>query len=365
MNIPFLDLKSQYDNLQVELDAAIRGVLERGRFILSEEAAAFENEFSKYCGVAHAVGVASGTEALQLALLACEIHPGEQVITSAHTSIATIAAIELAGARPVLVDIDPLRYTLDPGLVPAAVTPLTRCLLPVHLYGCPAELSPLLEIAQFHNLSIVEDCAQAHGALYRDKPVGSIGRVGAFSFYPTKNLGAWGDGGALVTNDSAVADRVRRLRQYGWDSQRVSMEKGMNSRLDELQAAILRVKLRVLDAWNARRVELAGLYRAALSGSEVGLPPAPADCAPVHHLFVIRTEKRDALRAFLASRGIQTLIHYPVPVHLQPAYINLGYHAGSFPEAERLSREALSLPLYPEMTDEMLGIVCQAVLEFS
>ncbi len=365
MNIPFLDLKSQYKNLQVELDAAIRGVLERGSYILSEEVAAFENEFSNFCGVAHSVGVASGTDALQLALLACDIHPGDEVITSAHTSIATIVAIELAGARPVLVDIDPTRYTLDPGLVAESVTPRTRCLLPVHLYGCPAELSPLLDTAKLHNLFMVEDCAQAHGALYRDKPVGSIGRIGAFSFYPTKNLGAWGDGGALVTNDTALADRVRRLRQYGWDSQRVSTEKGMNSRLDEIQAAILRVKLRHLGAWNARRVEWAGLYRAALSGSEVGLPPAPADCAPVHHLFVIRTEKRDALRSFLASRGIQTRIHYPVPVHLQPAYANLGYYPGSFPETERLSREALSLPLYPEMTDEMVGMVCQAVLDFS
>jgi dTDP-4-amino-4,6-dideoxygalactose transaminase len=364
MKIPFLDLKSQTQNLQSELDIAIHGVLERGRFILAEEVASFEIEYATYCGAAHAVGVASGTEALQLALLACELHPGDEVITSAHTSIATLAAIELAGGRPVLVDIDPLRYTLDPGLVTSAITPRCRCLLPVHLYGCPAELTPLLETAHTHNLSVVEDCAQAHGARYLGKHVGTFGRIGAFSFYPTKNLGAYGDGGALITNDPAAAEHVRRLRQYGWDQQRLSTEKGLNSRLDELQAAVLRVKLKHLDAWNARRAELAGLYRSALAGSGVRLPPIPADCAIVNHLFVIRSKKRDALQSFLAGRGIQTLVHYPVPAHVQPAYVTLGYHKGSFPETERLSQEALSLPLYPEMTDEMVGIVCQALLDF-
>jgi dTDP-4-amino-4,6-dideoxygalactose transaminase len=364
MNIPFLDLKAQYHSLRGEIDSAVQRVLEHGSFILGEEVAAFENEFAIYSGARYAVGVASGTEALQLALSACEIKKGEEVITSAHTSVATIAAIEMAGARPILVDIDPQRYTMNPKLVSAAVSGRTRVLLPVHVYGCPADLSPLLEMAQTNNLSVVEDCAQAHGARYRGKHVGRFGQIGAFSFYPTKNLGAYGDGGAVITDDPAVGQHIRRLRQYGWGEDRVSGVKGINSRLDELQAAILRVKLKHLETWNARRSELASLYRTLLAESKVGLPPDPVECAPVHHLFVIRCEKRDALRAFLSERGIQTLVHYPVPVHLQPAYANLGYRKGDFPETELASREVLSLPLYPEMTDESVGVVSRAILDF-
>jgi dTDP-4-amino-4,6-dideoxygalactose transaminase len=364
MKIPFINLSSQYKSLQSELDIAIQGVLERGRFILAEEVDAFEKEFAAYCGADHAIGVASGTEALQLALSASGVEMGDEVITCAHTSVATVAAIELAGARPVLVDVDPSRYTLDPDLVSASITPRTRILLPVHIYGCPADLSRLLELANSRSLEVIEDCAQAHGARVDGQHVGTFGRLGAFSFYPTKNLGAYGDGGAVITNDSALADYVRRLRQYGWGPDRVSSTRGFNSRLDELQAAILRVKLKHLAAWNSRRAEFADLYRSILSGCDVRLPPDPPDCEPVHHLFVIRCEKRDDLRAFLSKRGIQSLVHYPIPVHIQPAYASLGYRAGSLPEAERLSREVLSLPLYPEMTDEMVGDVCQAVLDF-
>jgi dTDP-4-amino-4,6-dideoxygalactose transaminase len=364
MNIPFLDLKSQYLSLRSELDSAIQRVLTSGHFILGEEVASFENEFALYCGVGQAVGVASGTEALQLALMACGISEGDEVITSAHSAVATIAAIEMVGARPILVDIDPLRYTLDPGLVSSAVTTRTRLLLPVHLYGCPADLSPILDIAHERNLLVLEDCAQAHGARYHGQHVGTLGHIGAFSFYPTKNLGAYGDGGSVITNDAALAKRIRLQRQYGWSSERVSKEKGINSRLDELQAAILRVKLKHLEAWNARRRELAGLYRSLLVGSGVVLPPAPAGCEPVYHLFVIRYKNRDALRAFLSGRGIQTRVHYPVPVHLQPAYANLLYREGDFPETERASREIISLPFYPEMTEEMVAAVSQAVVDF-
>jgi dTDP-4-amino-4,6-dideoxygalactose transaminase len=364
MNIPFLDLTAQYARMRPAIDSAIRRVLERGGFILGEEVAAFEREFAAYCGAKQSVAVASGTEALQLALLACGIGRGDEVITSAHTAVATVAAIEMAGARPVLVDIDPLSYTLDPARVVASVTPRTRAVLPVHLYGCPADLSPLLEIARANQLFVVEDCAQAHGARYCGKHVGIWGQIGAFSFYPTKNLGAYGDGGAIVTEDAGLAERVRLLRQYGWGPDRVSEQKGINSRLDELQAAILRAKLPDLDASNVRRRELAWLYRSFLDGSGTGLPSIPAEAEPVYHLFVIRHAQRDALRLFLASRGIETHVHYPVPVHLQKAYLELGYRQGDLPETERASREVLSLPLYPEMTNEMVEQVSLAVLDF-
>jgi dTDP-4-amino-4,6-dideoxygalactose transaminase len=365
MNIPFLDLTAQYERLRPTIDSAVRRVLERGHFILGEEVAAFEREFATYCGAKHAVAVASGTEAIQLALLACGINRGDEVITSAHTAVATVAAIEMAGAHPVLVDINPFSYTLDPVRVAAAVTPRTRAVVPVHLYGCPANLSPLLEIAHANQLFIIEDCAQSLGARYRGKQVGTWGNIGAFSFYPTKNLGAYGDGGAIVTEDEDLAERVRLLRQYGWDPDRVSDQKGINSRLDELQAAILRAKLPDLDASNARRRELAGLYRSFLAGSEVGLPSTPVETEPVYHLFVIRHAQRDALRLFLAGRGIDTQVHYPVPIHLQKAYLNLGYCQRDLPETECASREVLSLPLYPEMTDEMVEQVSLAVLDFS
>jgi dTDP-3-amino-3,4,6-trideoxy-alpha-D-glucose transaminase len=364
VNIPFLDLTSQYEGLRPAIDSAIGRVLERGRFILGEEVAAFEREFADYCGAKQAVAVACGTEALQLALLACGVGPGDEVMTSAHTAVATVAAIEMAGARPVLVDIDPLSQTLDPARVAACLTPRTRAVVPVHLHGCPADLSPLLEIARTNQLFVVEDCAQAHGARYRGRHVGTWGHGGSFSFYPTKNLGAYGDGGAVVTEDAGLADRVRKLRQYGWGPDRVSERKGINSCLDELQAAILRVKLTHLDAWNSRRRELATSYRTVLGGSGVGLPPVPAECEPVYHHFVIRHEQRDALRLFLASGGIETMVHYSVPVHLQKAYVDLGYRTGDLPEAERASREVLSLPLYPEMTDEMVERISLAILDF-
>ncbi|MCX8067101.1 MAG: DegT/DnrJ/EryC1/StrS family aminotransferase [Anaerolineae bacterium] len=365
--IPSFDLTRQYVSLKEEIDAAIARVLARGRFILGEEVTAFEQEFAAACGVAHAVGVASGTDALYLALRACGIGPGDEVITVSHTAVATVAAIELAGARPVLVDVDPRRYTMDPAKVEERITPRTRALLPVHLYGCPADMAPLLEIARRYGLFLIEDCAQAHGAYYRGRPVGSWGDIAAFSFYPTKNLGAFGDGGAVVTNDSTLARRVQLLREYGWARRYVSHIRGTNSRLDEIQAAVLRVKLRHLEAWNERRRQIAALYSEYLAEATrwgLVLPGEPENAHHVYHLYVVRHPQRDALQAFLRERGIGTLVHYPVPVHLQPAYADLGYREGSLPVSEALAREVLSLPMYPELTDEEVQRVAEAVREF-
>ncbi len=364
VNLPFFDLKQQISRMQDEINRAIGGVLERGIFILGAEGGAFEREFAAYCGAAEAVGVASGTDALHLTLRALGIGTGDEVITVTHTAVASVAAIEMAGARPALVDIDPLRYTLDPHQLGAALTPRTRAVLPVHLYGCPANLEPILSFAHQHGLRVIEDCAQAHGARYQGKPVGSWGVAAAFSFYPTKNLGAFGDGGAVTTNNPELAERVRLLRRHGWQERYISQVKGVNSCLDELQAAILRVKLQYLDEWNARRRELANLYSALLANRGVILPHQPDDCSHVFHQYVIRHPQRDRLRASLKSQGIETLVHYPVPVHLQPAYRNLGYETGSLPESEAAARQVLSLPLYPEMTEADIQHISQAVCLF-
>lgn len=361
--IPPFDLKRQYESIQDEVDRAVARVLDKGYFILGEEVAAFEREFASYCGVAHAVGVGSGTEALHLALAACGVGPGDEVITVSHTAVATVAAIELAGARPVLVDIDPACYTIDPALAASAVTPRTRAIVPVHLYGCPADLTPIIDVARQHGLFVVEDCAQAHGALYRGKRVGSWGHMATFSFYPTKNLGAYGDGGAIVTDDASLAERARLLRQYGWQERYVSAIKGLNSRLDELQAAVLRVKLRHLEAWNGQRRHLAGLYGERLAGSGVTLPCEPQDGTHVYHLYVVQHSRRDELQAFLREQGIGTLIHYPAPVHLQPAYRDLGCEAGSLPVTEAVAGEVLSLPMYPELREDEATTVAAAVCE--
>jgi dTDP-4-amino-4,6-dideoxygalactose transaminase len=362
--IPPIDLKRQYASIKDEVEAAVTRVLEGGWYILGEEVAAFEQKFAAYCSVAHAVGVGSGTDALHLALAACGVGSGDEVITVSHTAVATVAAIELAGARPVLVDIDPTCYTLDPDRLEAAITSRTRAVIPVHLYGCPADLGPVVEIARRHDLLVVEDCAQAHGALYRGQRVGSLGHIAAFSFYPTKNLGACGDGGMVVTDDPGLAERARLLRQYGWRERYVSSTKGLNSRLDELQAAILRVKLRHLEEWTQRRRSLARLYDEQLAGSGVATPREPEGTTHVYHLYVVRHPRRDELRAFLREQGVGSLIHYPVPVHLQPAYRDLGYEAGALPATEAAAREVLSLPLYPELRDEEVAAVSDAVIAF-
>lgn len=360
-----LDLKTQYQHLHTEINAAITRVLESGVFILSHEVQSFEAEFAAYCGTQRALGVASGTEAVQLALLAGGIGPGDEVITVSHTAVATVAAVELCGAQPVLVDIDPERYTMTPAAFEAAITPRTRAVVPVHLYGCPVDLAPILEIARQKSIIVVEDCSQAHGARYQGKRVGGWGELGAFSFYPTKNLGGYGDGGAVTANAPELAERITLLRQYGWQERYISSIKGLNSRLDELQAAILRVKLGYLDMWNAQRQKLAALYNQRLQACEgLTLPCCPDDVEHVYHQYVVRTEQRDALKAYLFEQGIHSYIHYPVPVHLQPAYLDLGYARGSLPVTEAAAAQVLSLPLYPEMTEDAVHQVSDVVENF-
>jgi dTDP-4-amino-4,6-dideoxygalactose transaminase len=336
-----------------------------GHYILGGEVRAFEEEFAGYIGVPHCIGTGSGTEALHVALLACGIGPGDEVITTAHTAVATVAAIELTGATPVFADIDPVHYTLSPELVARAVTPRTRAIVPVHLYGQPADLDPILEIARRHELRVIEDCAQAHGAFYKDRRVGSYGDVACFSCYPTKNLGALGDAGMLVTGDGAVAERARLLREYGWAERYVSHIAGFNSRLDEIQAAVLRVKLPHLDADNAARSEIAARYDAGLAGLGLELPVRRPEGRHVFHLYVVRSQKRDQLQAHLKDNGVGALVHYPVPVHLQKAYVGRLPGAGSLPETERAAREVLSLPMYPELGREEVESVIEAVRAFS
>lgn len=346
MRIPPSDPRANYLAHKSEIDSAVARVLSNGRYILGPEVEAFEAEFGAYLGVAHSIGVANGTDALALALRGCGIGPGDRVATVSHTAVATVAAIELAGATPVLVDIDPETFTID-------CAPLenleVRAIVPVHLYGRPANMPRILEIARRRGIKVIEDCAQSHGASIDGRRTGAWGDAASFSFYPTKNLSAIGDGGAVVTGDSEIAARVRSLREYGWQDRYVSEVAGVNSRLDELQAAILRVKLRYLDAENARRREIAARYS--------GLDPHPGH---VYHQYVIRSADRDKLRARLQEHGIGTLIHYPVPVHLQPAYRSRIKH-GPLPESEKAAREVLSLPIYPELGGDAVEAVIRAV----
>ena len=362
--IPQANPRAQYLSHQAEIDQAIVRVLEKGRYILGEEAAAFEHEFADYLGVRFGVGVGSGTEALHLALRACGVRPGDEVITVAHTAVATVAAIELCGATPVLMDIDPRSFTLDPTKLEAAITPATRAVIPVHLYGQSADLEPILSIARKRRVRVIEDCAQSHGATYDGRRTGAWGDMACFSFYPTKNLGAIGDGGFVATDDPQLAENARLLREYGWRERYVSDVAGWNTRLDELQAAILRVKLRALDADNARRRCLAAMYDEWLAACPVVLPMEMPYGQHVYHLYVVRAERRDALRVFLKERGIGSLIHYPVPVHLQPAYRGRLGDVGSLPETERAAREVLSLPMFPELTEAEVRQVAEAVRKF-
>jgi dTDP-4-amino-4,6-dideoxygalactose transaminase len=360
MRVPFLNLRPD-PSLKARLLEACQQVLDSGWYILGEQVTAFEREFAEFCSVSRGIGVGSGTDALRIALMACGVGPGDEVITVPLTSIATLSAIEQTGARPVLVDIDPERLTMDPMGLEGAITRRTRAIVPVHLYGCPAELDLILGIAWTHGLFVIEDCAQAHGACYQGFRVGSLGHMAAFSFYPTKNLGAYGDGGMIVTDDTTLAELARALRQYGWFTGHYrSMLKGVNSRLDELQAAFLRVKLEQLDTWNHERLVLADEYTRLLEG-KVTTPYSPKDSERVYHLYVIRHPQRDALRDHLRQEGIETLIHYPIPVHRQPAYRALG---GCFPEAERAAGEILSLPLYPGLPLDTVRWVADTILAF-
>jgi len=360
MSIPFNELRSGYLSQQPEIDDAVRRVLESGWYILGREVAAFEEEFAVYCGASGCVGVNSGTDALYLALRACDIGPGDEVITVAHTAVATVAAIRMTGATPVLVDIDPLRYTMSPAALAEAITPATRAVIPVHLYGHPADMDAIMDVAR--EQIVIEDCAQAHGARYKGRPVGSFGNLACYSFYPTKNLGALGDGGAVTGNDLALLDRVRLLREYGWTPQEryVSQVEGVNSRLDEVQAAILRVRLRHLDAGNAARRRLAERY-AAMLPTELQKPAEAPDCHHVYHLYVVQTAQRERLRARLAEQGIGSGIHYPVPVHRQPAYAGDAIRAHDLRVTEQAAREVLSLPIYPELCEEQVDAVAAAV----
>lgn len=356
-----IDLRAQYARIKPEIEAAIDRVISGGIFIMGQEGEAFEKEFAQFIGVSCAVGVASGTDALTLALKAANIGQGDEVITSAHTSGATITAILQSGALPVLVDIDPQTFTLDPTRIKSALTGRSRAVIPVHLYGLPADMVPIQEFASSYGFAVIEDCAQAHGAEYHGKKVGSLGSIGAFSFYPTKNLGAFGDAGMVVTDDPELAGRVLSLRQYGWKARNISEEIGINSRLDEIQAAVLRIKLGYLNRWNIRRIELAARYSELLTGLDLTMPVAPQGYQHVFHQYVIRTAERDQLKQYLADKGIQTQIHYPLPIHMQPAFSKFGRGEGSFPESERACKEVLSLPLYPEMSDDMLERVSDAI----
>jgi dTDP-4-amino-4,6-dideoxygalactose transaminase len=348
--IPFLDVGAAYRELAGELDDACRRVMESGWFILGREVAAFEQEFAGYLGAGFCAGVGNGLDALHLILRALDIGPGDEVIVPANTYIATWLAVTYAGATPVPVEPVERTYNLDPELVAAAVTERTKAILPVHLYGQPADMAPILEVAARFGLKVVEDAAQAHGARYRGRSVGHLGHASGWSFYPGKNLGALGDAGAVTTDDEALADKVKVLRNYGSQVKYHNEVKGFNSRLDELQAALLRVKLPRLEEWNARRARLAGMYLNLLKDTPLVLPVVPPGMDPAWHLFVVRCERRDALQTFLREQGTETLIHYPVPPHLQPAYRELGFSPGSFPITERIHREAISLPIGPHLT---------------
>jgi len=359
--IPFADLKAQYHSIKPEIDAAISRVLESSQFILGEEVAAFENEFARYTGADHAIGVNSGTSALHLALVAAGIGEGDEVITVPFTFVATVAAVLYTGARPAFVDIDPLSYTMDPNRIEAAITPRTKAILPVHLYGQPADMDPILEIARRHHLTVIEDACQAHGADYKGRRVGSIGDIGCFSFYPGKNLGAYGEGGAAVSSKGEYVRRIRMLRDWGAEKKYQHVLRGYNYRMEGLQGAILRVKLGYLDKWTEARRGHAAQYTKLLADSEIGLPRERPYARHVYHVYAIRTKEREHLQRALQEEGIQTGIHYPIPVHLLPAYADLGHHAGAFPHSERAANEVLSLPMFPELCGSQIDEVSRAV----
>jgi dTDP-4-amino-4,6-dideoxygalactose transaminase len=362
--ISLVNLQAQYQALKPELDAAIAGVLERAAYIGGPELTEFEKWFAEYCGVTHAIGVSSGTTALELSLRALGIAAGDEVITVSHTFIASVAAITAVGATPMLVEIDETTGTLDPRALEQAITDRTKAVMPVHMYGHPAAMDEINAIAAAHGLAVVEDAAQAHGATYNGRRAGSLARVACFSFYPTKNLGAFGDAGLVATNDHELAGRVRLLRDHGRVSKYEHAIVGQTARLDNLQAAVLRVQANRLDEWNGKRRQVASWYRRHLAQVPVTLPVEAAGSEPVYHLFVIRTPQREALREHLAARGIGVAVHYPIPVHLQPAYRELGYSQGDLPISERFASEVLSLPMHPFLDEAAVITVSRAVADF-
>lgn len=364
MGVPFVDLKAQYQSIQGEIDAAIREVVESCAFVLGPAVDRFEKDFADFLGVEEVVGVNNGTAALQLTLLALGIGPEDEVIVPAHTFIATAEAVSQVGARPVFVDVRRDTANLDASLLPSVVTPRTKAILPVHLYGQPADMEPILRFANERGLLVIEDACQAHGAHYRGRRVGSFGRAGCFSFYPGKNLGAYGEGGAVATNDHELATRLRRLRDHGQTERYHHAEVGYNARLEGIQGAVLGVKLQHLDRWNRARRAHANVYEEELAGAGVAIPFEAESCESVYHLFVVRSERRDALREHLTSLGVQTGLHYPIPVHLQDAYAALGHHEGDFPQAEAWARECLSLPMFAELSFGQIDQVIQGVKSF-
>ncbi len=360
--IPFLDLKAQYLSIKDEVDAAIQGVLDSCQFTLGSEVAAFEAEFAAYCQAAQGIGVNTGTSALHLALLAAGVGRGDEVITVPFTFVATVSAIDYTGARPVFVDIDPRTYTMDVNALEAAITPRTKAIIPVHLYGQTVDMDPLLAIAKRHGLIVIEDACQAHGAEYKGRRAGSMGDMGCFSFYPGKNLGAYGEGGMVVTSNPEFARMIRMLRDWGAEKKYHHVLKGYNFRMEGIQGAVLRVKLKRLEAWTEARRAAAANYDRLFEGSGIAGPTAMSNARHVYHIYAIRTPHRLAWQEALLAQGIQTGIHYPTPVHLLPAFADLGYRTGAFPQSEKAAKEVLSLPMFPEITTRQCKTVVDAVL---
>jgi dTDP-4-amino-4,6-dideoxygalactose transaminase len=364
MAVPFLDLKRQYSAIKDEILAAVAGVFESSQFVLGREVAAFEEEFAAYCGVPYAIAVNSGTSALHLALLAGGIGPGDEVITVPLTFVATTAAITYAGAKPVFVDVDPITYTIDVARIESAITPRTKAILPVHLYGHPPDMDSICSLARKHSLLVIEDAAQAHGAEYKARRCGSIGDLGCFSFYPGKNLGAYGEGGIVTTDNPEFARTIRMLRDWGAEKKYEHVLKGFNYRMDGVQGAVLRVKLRYLEAWTEARRNHASTYAKTLEGSLLRLPAEAPNVRHVYHIYAVLSADRRELMEALAARGVQTGIHYPTPVHLLAAYSDLNYNPGDFPVSENVAAQEVSLPMFPEMTQAQINEVSEAVLEF-
>ncbi len=360
--VPFVDLKSQYAGMKKEIDSAISDVLESSQFVLGKEVASFEKDFASYCSAKHAIGLNSGTSALHLALLAAGVGPGDEVVTVPFTFVATVAAIVYTGAIPRFIDIDPVSFTMDVHRIESVLSPRTKVLLPVHLYGQPADMDPILDIARRHGILVIEDAAQAHAAEYRGRRVGSLGAMGCFSFYPGKNLGAYGEGGAVVTNSDEYARTIRMLRDWGAEKKYEHVLKGYNYRMEGMQGAILRAKLRHLDAWTEARRAHAGQYARLLAGSPVRTPQELPYARHVYHVYAVRSRKREALQKHLLDKGIQTGIHYPIPVHMLKAYSDLGYGPGDFPCSEGASQEVLSLPMFAELTTEQIAEVAGAIV---
>lgn len=365
MNIPMLDLSEQYQHLKEEIFQALEKVMSSSHFILGENVKKLEKDIAKYSHVAHGIGVANGSDALHISLLACGIQPGDEVITTPFTFFATAGSIARIGAKPVFVDIDPKTFNINPALIEAKITEKTKAIIPVHLYGQAADMDPILEIAEKHNLFVIEDAAQAIGAEYKGRKVGGFGDTACFSFFPTKNLGAYGDAGMIVTNDDQLAEKIRVIRVHGSKPKYYHHVLGYNSRLDEMQAAILNVKFPHLDAWSELRRKHAAYYTQLLSDlKEVVTPYEDENSYHIYHQYTIRVKDRDALQAYLKEQGVQTMIYYPLPLHMQPVFADLGYKEGDLPESEKAAKEALSLPMYPELRKEQQEYVVAKIKEF-